>query len=173
MVGTALENLSIWCYRGDTCPVEQVSWDQVQVFLSRQNARSPGKHFRLPTEAEWEYAARAGEAWDYNVAGRAVEALGWIGTNANGTTHAVGQKLPNAWGLYDMHGNPWEWVNHWYVGNERGAVSDPAGRTTGSLRVLRGGSWYNPARLARVSFRFISPPSNRQYIYGFRLARTP
>jgi formylglycine-generating enzyme required for sulfatase activity len=97
MAGTALANPSYFASCGDNCPVEQVSWDDVQIFLGRLNSQEPGKGYRLPTEAEWEYAARAGTTGDYNVVGQPVEALGWIGTNSGNSTHPVGQKLANAW----------------------------------------------------------------------------
>ena len=157
---------------GDACPVEQVSWDDVQVFLERLNEMDPGKEYRLPTEAEWEYAARAGTTGDYGGTGN-LEEMGWHSGNANRRTHPVGGKRPNEWGLFDMHGNVWEWAQDWWK-LEYYAESqprDPEGPSTGQFRVLRGGSWNNTAGHARSTHRNGAQPSVRLFSYGFRLAR--
>jgi formylglycine-generating enzyme required for sulfatase activity len=161
---------------GDTCPVELVSWNDIQQFLTRLNAQDPGKGYRLPTEAEWEYAARAGTTGDFGVVG-AVCTFAWIADNncAQGRTWPAAQKLPNAWGLYDMHGNVWEWVNDRYERNYYASSpsTNPQGPAIGSNRGIRGGSWYSVARFARSGFRGGTIPSVRDDDVGFRLARTP
>ena len=154
---------------GPDCPVENVSWDDVQEFIRRLNAREGGNRYRLPTEAEWEYAARAGTNGDHygNLA-----AIAWHEDNSGNRTHPVGRKAPNEWGLYDMLGNVWEWVEDWYGGYPGGAVTDPRGPGSGSLRVIRGGCWYNGARICRASNRSLNSPGGRHHGLGFRLLRT-
>jgi formylglycine-generating enzyme required for sulfatase activity len=124
-------------------PVEQVSWEDVQEFIRRLNAREGGATYHLPTEAEWEYAARAGTTsrWSFGDTARQLGRYGWYEENAGGQTHPVGQLQPNPWGLYDMHGNVWEWVQDWYAEDyyRRGTAVDPAGPSSGSSRVHRGG----------------------------------
>jgi len=174
MTGTALANPS--GFSGcDACPVETVSWDDIQQFLTRLNTQISGQGFRLPTEAEWEYAARATTTGDYGGSGNVLE-MGWIGPNSGGRTQAVGGKVANWWGLYDMHGNVWEWVSDWYDGayyatspstNPQGPASSPF-----SFRVVRGGSWSSNAVNARSASRGNDSPSPRNFIFGFRLART-
>lgn len=121
-------------------PVEWVSWNDTQEFLQRLNKRNDGYRYRLPTEAEWEYAARAGSKAAST--GQVVD-IDWFQFNAESQTHPVGQKHPNNWGLYDVQGNVWEWVADWYdEGYYRiSPVADPSGPSTGELRVMRGGSW--------------------------------
>ena len=159
---------------GDLCPVERVTWDDIQQFLTALNARVPGRNYRLPTEAEWEYAARAGTTGDYSGTG-VLNDMGWYSGNSERRTHPVAQNQPNAWGLYDMHGNVWEWVQDWYSASYYGGSPgvDPAGPSTGSFRVLRGGSWLYFASLARSALRYVITPSFRSLNFGFRLARTP
>jgi formylglycine-generating enzyme required for sulfatase activity len=153
---------------GGGCPVEQVSWDDVQTFIGTLNARRDGYTYRLPTEAEWEYAARAGTTGDY--AGN-LDELGWYDKNAGGTTHPVGQKRPNAWGLYDMHGNVWEWVSDWSASYPAGSVTDPTGASSGAYRVFRGGSWGGTAGYCRSADRGRVRPGDRGGNLGFRLLR--
>jgi formylglycine-generating enzyme required for sulfatase activity len=175
MQGTGLENPSFFTACGDTCPVEQVSWNEIiQQFLTRLNQQDPGKGYRLPTEAEWEYAARAGTTGDYGGNG-VLNDMGWWSGNSGGRTRPVAQKLANAFGLYDMHGNVYEWVQDWYSATyySTGPNVDPPGPTTGSFRVLRGGSWVNTAIFARSAYRNSGTPSTRDSDVGFRLARTP
>ncbi|MBN1663665.1 MAG: SUMF1/EgtB/PvdO family nonheme iron enzyme [Deltaproteobacteria bacterium] len=159
---------------GDDCPVEKVSWDDVQDFIRRLNSQS-GMHYRLPTEAEWEYATRSGgknEKW----AGTSDEAsLGdyaWIAGNSGGKTHAVGQKKPNGLGLYDMSGNVYEWCNDWFVRNYyvQSPKDNPTGPFTGTSRVERGGAWSFDAWFARASYRVRNVPGLRSDSLGFRLA---
>ena len=151
-------------------PVEEVTWFQVQEFIERLNQRNDGYRYRLPTEAEWEYAARGGGSDDY--AG-SFDRVAWYLNNSAGSTHEVGQKEPNAFGLYDMHGNVWEWCDDWYSANyyEKSPILDPQGPQTGKSRVLRGGSWRFGAHLQRAAVRFKLAPSIRGANYGFRLAR--
>ena len=126
---------------GPSCPVEQVSWDNAQEFIGRLNARAGGVRYRLPTEAEWEYAARAGTSGDrYGN----LDAIAWYDGNSGGRTHPVGQKAPNAWGLHDMHGNVGEWVEDCWHDSYVGAPANGMAWTAGGDcrgRVLRGGSW--------------------------------
>ena len=161
---------------GDDCPVESVSWNDVQEFIRRLNAKEGAGKYRLPTEAEWEYACRAGSRGAYGYgddAGRLGECA-WYEGNSGGKTHPVGQKKPNGWGLYDMHGNVWEWVQDWYGSYTTEAVTDPSGPGGGSLRVLRGGSFIDRARYLRCADRVSGSPASRGFLrLGFRLVRTP
>lgn len=155
-------------------PVERVSWVDVQTFLQRVNARSDGYRYRLPTEAEWEYAARAGSAGPYY--GKPDE-IAWHSGKWGVKTHPVGRKQPNAWGLYDMLGNVWEWVQDWYASSYYSSFSssspvvDPAGPPSGSFRVLRGGSWYDKSMYLRVSGRLYFKPDYKYVSIGFRCVR--
>ena len=154
-------------FKGDPQrPVEQVSWDDTQEFLRRLNARMPSLQARLPTEAEWEYAARAGTT---GARYGDLDAIAWHRGNSNRTTHPVGRKRPNAWGLYDMIGNVWEWCGDWYGNYPSGAVTDPAGPGSGSGRGLRGGSWRDDAAVCRAAFRGWDGPGYRSFRLGFRL----
>ena len=155
---------------GATCPVEQVSWEEAVEFARRLSAKE-GVQYRLPTEAEWEYAARAGERTLYS-GGDEVTAVGWVDANAGGRTHAVCGLARNAWGFCDLTGNVWEWVSDGY-GPYGGAATDPAGPSGGSNRVLRGGSWFYTPALARVANRSWLAPGVRYLDLGFRLARVP
>jgi formylglycine-generating enzyme required for sulfatase activity len=164
---------------GDNCPVENVSWDDIQDFIKKLNRKGEGT-YRLPTEAEWEYAARAGSQTAFSNGDIAekecgndpnLSKAGWYCGNAGGKTHEVGQKQPNAWGLYDMHGNVWEWCQDWYGNYPFGAVTDPTGPDSGSSRVLRGGSWGSGARICRAARRSSSSPGYGGSNCGFRLVR--
>ena len=154
-------------FKGEVRPVENVSWDDFQEFLKSVNA-SLKYGVRLPTEAEWEYACRARTTGSYGGTGR-LDEMGWHAGNSGMTTHPVGQKRPNAWGLFDMHGNVWEWCNDRYGNYPLGTVSDPTGPASGGTRVLRGGSWYNGARDCRSAYRRRNDSDIRSYNYGFRL----
>jgi len=158
-------------------PVEQVSWnDVVTRFLPKMNKLDPGNSYRLPTEAEWEFAGRAGTQTRYSH-GDAEDELGqyaWTNANAGGTTHAVAELKPNRFGLYDMHGNVWEWVSdRWESDTSKLGGVDPTGPESGSYRVIRGGSWFNDPRHARSAYRNAYDPGARGDGLGFRLVRTP
>jgi formylglycine-generating enzyme required for sulfatase activity len=148
----------------------RVSWDDAQEFLRRLNARNDGYRYRLPTEAEWEYAARAGSKGAY--AGP-LDQTGWYQQNSGGQIHPAGQKQPNAWGLYDMHGNVWEWVADRYDDKyyQSSPAQDPPGPSSGESRVLRGGSFNSVDRLERVSVRMGDVPAFRYANVGFRCVR--
>ena len=154
------------------CPVEQVSWEDCQEFISKLNELT-GRKFRLPTEAEWEYAARGGKlSKGYTYAGgNSLKSLGFYKGNSDGKTHPVGQKKANELGLYDMSGNVWEWCEDWYGTYPQGPLDNPTGPESGQFRVLRGGSWDDYASFCRVSNRFGVGPSYRRSYIGFRLAR--
>jgi len=154
-------------------PVEQVSWDDATEFCKRLSAKE-GKTYRLPTEAEWEYACRAGTRTKYSF-GNDDSQLGehaWYGGNSDEKTHPVGGKKPNAWGLHDMHGNVWEWCADWHGVYASEEVSDPSGPETGSDRVYRGGGWSFPAGYCGSSFRIGIEPAYRDDL-GFRVAADP
>lgn len=166
-------NPSYFSACGADCPVEQVSWDDVQTFLSKLNSQT-GQHYRLPTEAEWEYACRSGGKDQTYCGGNNLSALGWYYENSGSKTHPVGQKQANELGLYDMSGNVWEWVQDWYSEHyyKNSPAQNPAGPSGGSDRVLRGGSWDYNARRCRAAIRFDVSPGYRNFDLGFRLART-
>lgn len=154
-------------------PVEQVWWDTVQEFVGKLNALEGGQKYRLPTEAEWEYAARAGSTTAYSF-GDDPAGLGdyaWFKENSGGKTHPVGQLKANAWGLYDMHGNVMEWVQDWYGRYPTEAVKDPQGSPSGTHRMRRGGAWNSTAAVCRSANRY-SVPGFRDDFLGFRLLRT-
>jgi formylglycine-generating enzyme required for sulfatase activity len=177
-------------FKGDNNPVEQVSWDDCQDFLKKLNegvgskalqrlggdergAETPHYELALPTEVQWEYTCRAGTQTRFSFGDRE-EDLGeyaWYRGNSDGKTpHPVGGKKPNAWGLYDMHGNVWEWCSDWYASYASGSVTDPVGATSGEFRVARGGSWSYAARHSRAAFRGRCGPGNRNAYLGLRLA---
>jgi formylglycine-generating enzyme required for sulfatase activity len=154
-------------------PVENVSWDDVQEFIRRLNAKEGGARYRLPTEAEWEYVARAGTTthWSFGDSESQLGRYTWYDGNAKRQTHPVGQLQPNPWGLYDMHGNVYEWVQDWYGKYASDTAVDPAGPSSGSVRVDRGGSWGSTARNCRSALRFLGAPGGRVDDLGFRLLR--
>ena len=152
------------------CPVESVSWEDTQAFIRRLNERDGKDLYRLPTEAEWEYAARAGTTVDRYA--RNLDAVAWYGDNSGGWTHPVAQKESNAFGLHDMLGNVGEWVQDWYGRYPGTLLTDPRGAGPGPGRVTRGGSWIVSARSCRASDRGNLVPSDRNSRIGFRLLRT-
>lgn len=165
------ENPSGFNKCGDDCPVENVSWDDIQRFLKRLN-RKTGKEYRLPSEAEWEYACRAGGNDTY-CGGNDLNKLGWYEGNSGKETSPVGSKQANAWGLYDMSGNVWEWVQDCKAGYDSTPTDGSAYEGGGcDRRMLRGGSCYFEPQSARAAYRNISDPANRNVNFGFRLART-
>ena len=154
-------------------PVEKVSWNDCQEFLRKLNSIT-GQNFRLPTEAEWEFAARGGvnsRGYKYSGSNNIGDVV-WYDDNSGSTTHPVGTKQPNELGIYDMSGNVYEWCSDWYDKNyySSSPSSNPQGPSSGSNRVLRGGSWYINARNCRVSNRYIISPVNRLSYNGLRLA---
>lgn len=158
------------CYQ---CPVERVSWSQVQSFIKKlNNQMKDGSTYRLPTEAEWDYAARGGTTGDY-VGNLDLDSMVWYSKNSGSKTHPVGTKSANGWGLYDMYGNVWEWVEDRYGKYPSGSVTDPKGGTASSYRVFRGGSWTNSGSTLRSEFRGFNSPENRSDLLGFRLVRDP
>ena len=161
-------------FKGDNLPVEQVSWDDVQVFIRKLNALT-GKTFRLPTEAEWEYAARGG-SWSLGYkysGGSTLGDVAWYDGNSGSKTHPVGTKAPNELGLYDMSGNVWEWCSDWIGSYSSVSQTNPRGPSSGSYRVLRGGGWHFSSGCCRVSNRSTGSPVNRSYGIGFRLVLVP
>ena len=158
-------------FKGDDLPVENVSWDDVQTFLRKLNAAT-GKSYRLPTEAEWEYAARGGnKSQGYKYAGsNDIDLVAWYSGNSGGHTHDVGTRFPNELGIYDMSGNVCEWCQDWYGSYSSLPQTNPKGPNSGSLRVLRGDSWCSHARRCRVSNRDYRAPGHRIHFFGFRLA---
>jgi formylglycine-generating enzyme required for sulfatase activity len=159
---------------GDNCPVETVSWNEVQAFIKTLNEKTGG-HYRLPTEAEWEYAGRAGLDARY-CGGDDADAVAWHDGNSDGTTHPVGSKQPNAFGLYDMSGNVWEWVQDCYHASYQGAPDDGSAWGGGAecrSRVLRGGAFNHGQLRVRCAYRNRSDPGNRYYYGGFRVVVSP
>lgn len=162
-------------------PVEQVSWGEAVAFCERLSAlpeeKKAGRVYRLPTEAQWEYACRAGSTTAYG-SGNDDRSLGdhaWYEKNSGGKTHAVGQKKPNAWGLYDMRGNVWEWCSDRYTRDyyTQSPKDDPEGPNRGSLRVGRGGCWLRPAGYCRSALRRGYVPDDRYLTLGFRVSAGP
>lgn len=153
-----------------------VSWNDAQEFIARLNEKEGANIYRLPSEAEWEYAARAGTVTVYSFGNdaRQLDAHAWHGGDfQTGGTHPIGQKKPNPWGLYDMHGNAWEWVQDWFDPNfyANSPQDDPKGPPTGNKRVVRGGSWHITADSWRSSFRREYAPDYRGISIGFRIVR--
>ncbi len=195
------ENPSYFQNCGDNCPVERASWDDVQEFISKINQRGEGT-YRLPTEAEWEYAARAGSdtaiytgsmtSLGYNAP--ELDSIAWYGGNScvdysggrdcsgwdekqyscsSCGTHPVARKVPNAWGLYDISGNVREWCQDWYGSYPADSVADPTGPSSGEERVARGGSWNDVARGCRSADRYGFLSADRRFSLGFRLVLLP
>lgn len=173
---------------GANNPVEMVSYDDAKAFCDKMNLKylnilPKGYKFDLPTEAQWEYACRAGTNTALNNGKNLTKEEGacpnldevaWYSKNSGKTTHEVGQKKPNAWGIYDMHGNVWEWCKDWYGEYPKEDVTDPTGAFSGGLlRVLRGGGWVNGAGDCRSAYRCFNDPDLRIFTLGFRLALVP
>jgi formylglycine-generating enzyme required for sulfatase activity len=158
---------------GANHPVYFVSWNYCQTFINRLNQMDQGK-FRLPTEAEWEYACRAGTQthfyWGDDTNYSQIKDYAWCdGNNSPYGTKEVGQKLPNAYGLHDMSGNVWEWCQDWFGSYSSNSQTDPTGSTSGSNRVLRGGGWLYDAQYCRSAYRYNYSPNNRIGGIGFRV----
>ncbi len=167
-------------FTGDTNrPVDKVTQADAVAYCveltrrEREAGRLPANYaYRLPTEAEWEYACRAGSTnlFSFGDDAKAAEAYAWTEENSDGATHPVGQKLPNAWGLYDMHGNVWEWCRDWFAEYPAVEETNPVGPSTSKYKVFRGGGWNHQAKFARCSNRFMMPPANGIFFVGFRVA---
>ncbi|MFM9064451.1 MAG: formylglycine-generating enzyme family protein, partial [Pirellula sp.] len=160
-------------------PVESVEWYDAEKFCKKLSElpeeKKAGRVYRLPTEAQWEYACRAGSKTAYSIDDEEglLPEYGWFNRNSSDRTHTVGLLEPNAWGLYDMHGNVWEWCSDWSEEYSKGAVSDPTGPREGSSRVRRGGSWYDEAASCRSAYRNWDYPSKRNIDSGLRVALSP
>lgn len=156
---------------GDSCPVEQVSWNDAQEYISKLSAAA-GKQYRLPSESEWEYACRGGGLTRYCGSDN-VDSVSWYSDNSEKRTHQAGGKQMNGFGLYDMSGNVWEWVEDSYHDNYRGApVDGSVWDGDGAKRVIRGGSWIYISQNSRAAERFGYMPVRRDKYLGFRLVRT-
>jgi formylglycine-generating enzyme required for sulfatase activity len=183
-------NPSNW--KGDKLPVENVSWHEVVEYCNKLSLKEglipayrgsgnditcnlSANGYRLPTEAEWEYAARGGKLWDVlaqeYAGGNSVDSTAWYSSNSGGKTHEVGTKAANYLGLFDMGGNVWEWCWDWYGSYDSSAQTDPMGASSGTRRVFRGGSWYLSGQYLRSAYRYVSAPSFRNFDIGFRLLR--
>jgi formylglycine-generating enzyme required for sulfatase activity len=165
-------------FKGGQNPVEQVSWNDAVEFCRKLSAlpaeKKAGYVYRLPTEAEWEYACRAGTTTKYSF-GDSESGLGdygWYDKNSGGTTHPVGGKKPNGWGLYDMHGNVWEWCQDRYGNYPSGSTTDPTGAASGSDRVARGGGWAPGSDYCHSANRSWGAPDARDRNLGFRVLRS-
>lgn len=159
------------CFKGARRPVERVSWNDCQEFIRKLNAMT-GKNFRLPTEAEWEFASRGGiksQGYEYSGSNN-LNSVAWYSDNSGNTTHGVGLKSPNELGIYDMSGNVWEWCSDRYGNYSSSSQTNPTGSYSGSNRVIRGGSWSNFAGYCRSSNRSIITPSRSDFDLGLRLA---
>ena len=158
-------------FKGDNLPVENVSWDDCQTFITKLNQLT-GNSFRLPTEAEWEFAAKGGtKSKGYTYSGsNTLGNVAWYTENSSNKTHPVAQKQANELGIYDMTGNVWEWCQDWYGSYSSSAQTNPTGPSSGSGRVLRGGILIDDASSCRSATRFCDGPSYISGAYGFRLA---
>jgi hypothetical protein len=167
-------------FKGDTNrPVEKLSWYDAQAYcqeLTRREQKAghlpSGYQYRLPSEAEWEYACQARTTNLFSFGDSVTEAAqyAWTLENSEGTTHPVGQKRPNPWGLYDMHGNVWEWCSDWFAPYPAGPLTDPVGPASSKFKVFRGGGWNQAVEFARSRNRFMMSPSNGIHFVGFRVA---
>ncbi|MBF0225985.1 MAG: formylglycine-generating enzyme family protein [Desulfobacterales bacterium] len=159
---------------GEKHPVENISWEEANLFIDKLNKMLTVDGFRLPTEAEWEYSCRAGSKASYCF-GNDINLLkdyAWYYDNSNGHPQTVGQLKPNAWGVHDMHGNVWEWCDDWYGEYPSDLMIDPNGPLTGTNKVSRGGSWLNYARSCQAGYRSYYSPQNRGNGIGFRIVRS-
>jgi formylglycine-generating enzyme required for sulfatase activity len=159
-------------FKGDELPVDSISWEDTQAFMMKLNGRNvlpTGWKWSLPTEAQWEYACRAGTTTPY--AGE-LERMAWYRDNSGSTTHAVGTKAANAWGLHDMHGNVWEWCSDCYADKLPGGT-DPTDASSGFFRVNRGGLWFGLGQGCRSAYRSRYAPGDNPHGSGFRAASVP
>ena len=160
-------------------PVEKVTHSDAVNYCSELTRRErdggrlpPGYEYRLPSEAEWEYACRAGTTNRYSFGDDAAQAepYAWTTENSDGSTHPIGQKRPNPWGLYDIHGNVWEWCQDWFAPYPATDLTDPVGPPQGKFKVFRGGGWNNEVEFARAGNRFMMEPARGIHFVGFRVA---
>jgi formylglycine-generating enzyme required for sulfatase activity len=175
---------------GDNLPIELVSWWKAIEYCNALSSKAGLQEcyndstgdcdftkngFRLPTEAEWEYACRAGTTTDYYTGNleRDLARAGWYFSNSGDKPHPVGLKKPNAWGLYDMHGNSWEWCNDWYKSYSSADAVNPTGAKISHDRIVRGGGWWSGGSTCRSAARGIYPPSGGRESFGFRVVRRP
>ncbi|MFO1001345.1 MAG: formylglycine-generating enzyme family protein [Planctomycetaceae bacterium] len=162
-------------FKGPQNPVENVSWTKAEEFCRKLSElpkeKSAGRLYRLPTEAEWEYACRAGAdtVFSFGDDDSVMTNFAWIEQNSEKKSHAVGQKAPNSWGLFDMHGNVFEWCSDWHDEYTSESVIDPVGPASGSARLARGGSWLHEPYHCRASTRVWNPPANYSNVQGFRI----
>ena len=171
------ENPAAFPTCGTDCPVERVSWHDVQAFVEKLNQREDTSTYRLPTEAEWEYAARAGSTTAYSFGDdkSQLRAHAWYRGNGRDRTHRVGKKQPNAWGLHDVHGNVWEWVQDDFHRTYKEAPEDGSAwvdEPRGPTRTMRGGSWMDITPFCRSAMRFGLGPDEGNTIVGFRLVKS-
>lgn len=167
-------------FQGDSNrPVEKLSQIEAAAYCAALTAREraagrlpPEFEYRLPSEAEWEYACRAGSTnrFGFGEDARAADAYAWTSENSEATTHPVGLKSANAWGLHDMHGNVWEWCIDWFAPYPEKAATNPVGPANGKFKVFRGGGWNQEVQFAGAANRFMMSPSNGIYFVGFRVA---
>mgnify|MGYP001565862054 FL=1 len=164
------DNPSYFRNCGD-CPVAKISWNDIEEFINKLNQKT-GKNYRLPTEAEWEYAARSGGKNEKYAGGNDIDSIAWYSSNSGSKTHPVGQKQPNGLGIYDMSGNVWEWVQDWYDENyyKNSPKDNPKGANGSAYRILRGGSWFSIPLNLRTAKRSRLEPADRISDNGFRLA---
>ena len=160
-------------FKVENLPIENVSWNDAQEFIKKLN-QITDKQYRLPTEAEWEFAARGGNktlGYKYSGSNNIID-VAWYQDNSNSKTQPVGTKQPNELGIYDMSGNVWEWCSDWYGNFNNASIINPTGNASGTNRVIRGGCWFNNANSTRVSYRNYNKPDYRNNIFGFRLAQS-
>ncbi|MDR1881666.1 MAG: formylglycine-generating enzyme family protein [Prevotella sp.] len=161
------------CFKGEDLPVECVSYDNVKKFISKLNEKT-GKRYRLPTEAEWEYAARGGNKSNrYKYSGdENIDRVSWYNDNSAGQPRLVGEKAPNELGIYDMSGNIHEWCSDWYDSTyyAKSPIVNPQGQKSGKIRVFRGGSWHSDKKYCRVTNRSHTVSETKNYSLGFRIA---
>jgi len=153
-------------------PMVEVNWHGAKAF-AEWLSRKTGERFRLPTEAEWEYACRSGGKAEKYAGGSDANRVAWYDSNSGGSSHPVGTKEPNGLGIYDMSGNVWEWCADRYGKYSSGSQKNPKGPSGGSNRVIRGGSWVSLPRDVRCGLRYVIRPGYTGYDLGFRLVRTP
>jgi formylglycine-generating enzyme required for sulfatase activity len=161
-------------FKGASLPVETVRWDDAMDFCRRLSQRT-GKTYTLPSEAQWEYACRAGSQtrFCFGDSDSGLDAYAWYSGNSGSKTHPVGEKSPNAWGLHDMHGNVWEWCSDWDGPYSSGSVRNPTGPSDGSDRVLRGGGWGGSPQGCRSAYRYGYTPGDSYVFLGFRVLAVP